>query len=256
MKKSMYHSTRLLMLVSFILIYGPVFGTETDQRIEKNIRQSYMIKTYLKNDDIKIDSKDGLVTLTGTVSQESSKTLAGETVGTMSSVTGVVNKLEVEGKSPALYSDAWLITKVKSTLLLHRNVNAGGTEIFADNGTVTLRGQAVSQAQLDLTIEYTKDVDGVKQVKNEMTVSDPSPTLSEKMDALAESVDDASTTALVKAALMYHRSTSFFKTTVETNEGVVTLGGIVGNSTEKDLATKVVSDVHGVKKVVNTMDIM
>ncbi len=35
----------------------------------------------------------------------------------------------------------------------------------------------------------------------------------------------------------------------------VKLGGIAKNAAEKDLATKLVSDVHGVKKVVNNMTI-
>ena len=53
--------------------------------------------------------------------------------------------------------------------------------------------------------------------------------------------------------LLYHRSTSALKTTVETKEGVVNLGGNAKNAAEKDLATKLVSDVHGVKQVVNNM---
>ena len=36
---------------------------------------------------------------------------------------------------------------------------------------MTLKGEADNQAQKDLTTEYAKDVDGVKDVKNEMTVS-------------------------------------------------------------------------------------
>jgi len=55
--------------------------------------------------------------------------------------------------------------------------------------------------------------------------------------------------------LLYHRSTSALNTTVETKEGVVTLAGKAKNAAEKDLATKLVSDVHGVKKVVNNMTI-
>ena len=72
---------------------------------------------------------------------------------------------------------------------------------------------------------------------------------------MTESVDDASITALVKTTLLYHRSTSALNTTVETKEGVVTLVGKAKNAAEKDLATKFVSDVHGVKKVVNNMTV-
>jgi hyperosmotically inducible protein len=155
-------------------------------------------------------------------------------------------------------TDTWLIAKVKSALLFHRSVNATETEVSAKNGIVTLRGKAVSTAQKNLATEYARDVEGVKAVKNEMTVStaEKKPdqkTAGVKVDTVGESIDDASITAQVKMTLLYHRSTSAVNTTVETKEGVVELGGKARNAAEKDLASQLVSDVYGVKRVVNTM---
>ncbi|MBU1570126.1 MAG: BON domain-containing protein, partial [Proteobacteria bacterium] len=254
MKKTMYCLALIVTVAALFLFNVRLFASMTDDRIESSAKQSYVFKTYLKGDDIKIQSKDGVVSLTGTVSEESHKSLARETVASLPGVKSVDNKLEVKGEVPAAYTDAWLITKVKSTLLFHRNVNATATEIFAKDGTVTLRGKATSAAQMDLTNEYAKDVEGVKNVKNEMTVltaekKSGKKTMGEKVDAISESIDDASITAQVKMTLLYHRSTSALKTTVETKDGVVTLGGKAKNAAEKDLATKLVSDVHGVKKV-------
>ena len=48
--------------------------------------------------------------------------------------------------------------KVKATLLFHRNVSAVKTEVTVKDGIVTLRGDATSQAQKELTTEYAKDV--------------------------------------------------------------------------------------------------
>lgn len=70
-----------------------------------------------------------------------------------------------------------------------------------------------------------------------------------------EKVDDASITALCKMTLLYHRSTSALNTTVETKHGVVTVGGKAKNTAEKDLVTKLVGDVNGVKSVTNHMTI-
>jgi len=91
-----------------------------------------------------------------------------------------------------------------------------------------------------------------------MAVSDEgmmnsSKTIGEKIDTISESIDDLSITALVKTTLLYHRSTSAHKTTVNTKDSIVYLGGNAKNAAEKDLATKLVSDVHGVKMVVNNM---
>jgi osmotically-inducible protein OsmY len=157
-----------------------------------------------------------------------------------------------------VHTDAWLITKVKSALLFHRSVSATETEVLAKDGTVTLRGKAASTAQKNLATEYAKDVEGVKKVKNEMTVvtvvtKPGTKTVGEKVDAVTETIDDASITALVKTTLLFHRSTSALNTTVETKEGVVKLGGKARSAAEKNLATKLVSDVYGVKRVVNSM---
>ena len=168
------------------------------------------------------------------------------------------NKLEIKGEVPAVNTDAWLITKVKSTLLFHRNVNATEIEVLAKDGIVTLRGETTSAAQKKLATEYAKDVEGVKKVKNEMTVLTPATkpgkkTIGEKVDAISESIDDASITALVKTTLLFHRSTSALNTTVVTKKGVVELRGKTRTVAEKSQATKLVSDVYGVKKVVNKM---
>ena len=140
---------------------------------------------------------------------------------------------------------------MKTTLLFHRSVSAGTTEVDVKDGIVTLRGDAASQAQKELTTEYAKDVEGVKDVKNEMTVSKTS----KKTRTAGEKIDDASITAQVKMTLLYHRSTSALNTTVETNHGVVTLCGKASNAAEKDLATKLANDVNGVKSVKNRMTI-
>ena len=170
----------------------------------------------------------------------------------MPGVKSVDNRLEIKGERPAENSDTWLMMKVKSTLLFHRNVNAYKTEVYVKDGVVTLRGDAVSEAQKDLTTEYAKDVEGVKKVKNQMTVS---KTSKKTKTATGEKIDDASITAQVKMTLLYHRSTSALNTKVETNKGVVTLTGKAGNAAEKDLATKFVKDVRGVKSVNNRMTI-
>jgi hyperosmotically inducible periplasmic protein len=262
MKKSMYGLAVLTAVVSMMFITVPLLATETDDRIESAAKKTYVFKTHLKDDTINIKSKDGFVTLTGTVLDASHKTLAEETVADLPGVKGVDNKLEEKGENRAAEkSDAWLITKVKTTLLFHRNVSGIGTEVLADNGTVTLRGEASSAAQKDLTTEYVMDVDGVETVKNEMTVSDAAAeepddkTMGKKTDTVIEAIDDASITAMVKTSLLYHRSTSGLSTKVETKDGVVTLTGTAKTEAAKALAGKYAGDVNGVKRVKNNMTV-
>ena len=202
----------MVAAVVLLVTSVPVHASTMDDRIESSARKSYVFKTYLKDDDIKIQSKDGVVTLTGIVANESHKSLAQETVAGLPGVKSVDNRLELKGAPPTANSDAWLRAKVKATLLFHRSVSAGNTEVDVKDGIVTLRGNATNQAQKDLTTEYAKDVEGVKDVRNEMTVS---KTSKKTHRTAGEKIDDASITAQVKMALLLHRSTSALNTRVD-----------------------------------------
>ncbi len=235
-----------------MLIASTPLHADTDSRIEKAAKKSYVFKTYLKDDSIKTSAKDGVVTLTGTVSEESHKNLAENTVASLPGVTSVDNQLTITGDQPAEHSDGWISMKVKSTLLFHRHVNGFGTTVYTKDGVVTLQGVATSIAQKELTTEYAKDIDNVKEVKNDMTVAE-TPTASDS--TVGDKMDDASITAQVKSALLSHHSTSALHTTVSTTDGVVTLTGVAKNEAEKTLVTKLVTDINGVTSVVNNMTI-
>ena len=251
MRKAINSISLIMAAVALLMLSVPVQASQMDDRIESTARNSYVFKTFLQADDIKIESRDGNVTLTGIVADNFNKSLAQETLSGIPGVNSVDNKLEVKGGYPTANSDAWLRDKVKATLLFHRSVSGLKTEVNVKDGIVTLQGEATSGAQKDLSTEYAKDVEGVKGVNNEMTVSKTA----KKTQTVGQKIDDASITAQVKLSLLYHRSTSAINTKVETNNGDVALYGKAGTAAEKNLATKFANDVNGVKSVKNLMTI-
>jgi len=253
MKMKSTYSLALLAATSALLVTSaPLRASDTDSRIESSAAKSYVFKTYLKDDSINTESKNGAVTLTGTVADASHKSLAQDTVAGLPGVTSVDNQLLVKGDQPAEHSDTWIGVKVKSALLFHRNVSATGTTVNVTNGIVTLTGQASSVAEKELTTEYAKDVDNVKAVRNQMTIA----SIPASQDAtIGDKIDDASITAEVKSSLLSHHSTSAMHTTVSTTDGVVTLSGIAKNDAEKSLVTKLATDINGVTSVINNMTI-
>ena len=198
---------------------------------------------------MKAESKDGVVTLSGTVDQQSHKGLAEETAANLPGVTKVDNRLELNVQPTPEKNNEWLAMNIKAALLFHRNVSLSNTKVYVEEGIVTLRGEAASEAQKELTAEYA-NIEGVREIKNEMTVS-KAPKNTDQ--TIQEKIDDASITAQVKIALLTHRSTSALKTSVATKEGIVTLSGKAKNAAEKDLVAKLVNDIHGVNSVVNNM---
>src|ERR1017187_3203855 len=250
--KSTYSLALLVATGTLLVTSQSLRASVMDDRIESSAKKSYVFKTYLKGDSIKTESKNGAVILTGTVAEANHKSLAQDTVEGLPGVKSVDNQLKIKGESPAEHSDGWLSTKVKTALLFHRHVSASGTDVFVKDGVVSLRGEASSLAQKELTAEYAKDVEGVKEVKNEMTIA---KTPAKPDETMGGKIDDASITAQVKSSLMSHHSTSALKTGVETTDGVVTVSGIAKNDAEKSLVTKLVTDINGVNSVINNMTI-
>jgi len=171
--------------------------------------------------------------------------MAENTAEAIVGVKSVKNNIVVkEDRSPES-SDTWIMMKVKTALVFNGNVSARKTEVDVKDGVVTLKGEATSAAQKDLTTQYAKDVEGVKRVVNNMKL--------EKKETLGDKIDDASITAQVKMTLLSRASTSAITTKVTTKDGVVTVSGKAQNAAEVDLVTKLVEDVDGVSAVINTM---
>lgn len=243
----------MLAAAAVLFVAGtPAQASESDDRIEESFKKSYVYQTWLKGDAIDTDVENGVVKLTGTVADEFHKTLAEETVANLPGVVSVKSTLATKAEAAADNADEWMGRKVKLSLLFHRNVSIRKTDVAVKDGIVTLKGEASSLAQKELTSSYASDVEGVKSVKNEMTVA-ATPELAEQ--TAGEKIDDASVTAQVKTALWTHRSTSAMKTKVVTRDGEVTLTGIAKNAAEKAFVTKLVSDTQGVVSVKNEMTI-
>jgi len=235
--------------VALVMVGLPMQAADQDHKIESSAKSSYNFMTYLKDDNIKVDSSMGVVTLTGTVSREYHKYLAQETVSGLAGVKSVTNNLVVVGDQPAEHSDGWITMKVKTVLAFHKNVSAADTEVNTKNGIVTLSGKADTAAQKQLTTEYAKDVEGVMEVRNDLVVTKTGHR------TLGEKVDDTSITAQVKSTLLFHKSTHAMATKVTTKDGVVSLHGEAKNGAERELVTKLVEDIHGVKLVHNRMTV-
>lgn len=250
--KTTYTLTIIAVIALLIGSSVPLQASRIDGKIKSSAKKSYVFKTYLKGDKIKIQSRDGAVTLSGTVSEESHSSMAEETMMGMPGVESVDNQLSVAAPHPGANSDAGISERVRNTLMVHRSVSHDNTNVSVANGKVTLRGEASSEAQKELTTEYARDVFGVKEVDNQMTVTaHPAKPYRTK----EQKVDDASITTQALMSLRYHSGADVFNTRVSTQKGVVTLSGTAANQAEIDLATKRVRDIHGVEGVKNLMTI-
>ena len=103
------HALALTTVFALVVSSIPLLAASgDDNRIVSAAKKSYVYRTYLSDDHIKIQSKDGAVTLTGEVSDRSHKSMAVDTVENLPGVKSVLYTLAL------ILIIAWLLGLVSS----------------------------------------------------------------------------------------------------------------------------------------------
>lgn len=155
--------------------YGEIVD---DASITAAIKSKLIWSKNTEGQDTEVTTTAGKVTLKGTAETAAAKDLVGRMAMNTRGViavnnqlvvtpakTSVVDKVESTGKEAEReISDAWITTKVKSTLLYSSNVRGTDVVVNTKDGVVTLDGRLDSGAERALAIELAENVRGVKSV--------------------------------------------------------------------------------------------
>jgi osmotically-inducible protein OsmY len=137
-----------------------------DEKIETvttvNINKSH---PDLKASNINVNVFNGVVLLTGQVPNNELRLLAGRTAQQVKNVRQVYNEIQVRGKVSLLASssDAWLTTKVRSTLLADKEIDSGRINVITENGVVYLMG-LLTRAEAEQAADAARSIGGVQKV--------------------------------------------------------------------------------------------
>ena len=148
----------------------------SDAWIALKIRSELLVKANVSATSTKVDVKDGVVTLTGTVKNLAQKDLTEAYVKDIDNVKAVRNQLvvEVPGAGDSTIGedmdDASITSQVKYALLSHRSTSALTTKVITENAVVSITGVAGSDAEKALVTKLAQDTRGVKSVVNDMTI--------------------------------------------------------------------------------------
>ncbi|GGO67856.1 BON domain-containing protein [Bowmanella pacifica] len=150
-----------------------------DAWIDGKAETTLLLNTNLNSFDINTDVKDGEVTLTGKVSSEVDKSLAGELIESLDGVHKVHNKLEVlDSESPnqmvQTLTDSKVVAVVKTRLLIESEVTGSNIDVDAKEGVVTLQGEVANDAERDLAIAIAKNTADVTKVVDKLEVVEKS----------------------------------------------------------------------------------
>lgn len=127
--------------------------------------------------DINVNAENGKVTLEGSAQTPEAKELAGRLAANTKGVRDVNNLLSVSkadssaakaqnaaDDAAAAISDAWITSKVKSSLLYSRNLDGLNITVDTQKGMVSLSGKVLSSAEKDLAVETARNIRGVRGV--------------------------------------------------------------------------------------------
>ncbi|MED5526263.1 BON domain-containing protein [Gallaecimonas pentaromativorans] len=158
-------------------------GDAKDAWLDGKLETALMLNTELNNFTIDTEVSHGVATLSGTVSSDVEKDLAGQIAKNVDGVSDVNNKLTVKkdykgepDKTSKNFSRAWHDATITAGLNMKyaasSELSAMDIDVDTDNGVVTLTGEVKNDAAHDLAIEMAKGYDNVSDVKDNLKVSE------------------------------------------------------------------------------------
>ncbi|HEX6852457.1 MAG TPA: BON domain-containing protein [Candidatus Polarisedimenticolaceae bacterium] len=221
---------------------------------------------------INVDTFNGRVTLHGKVETAAERTRAEEIAKRIEGVLGVRNLVQVvpgTKKKSVKFEDAVVADRVKLALDSDAALKDSQVRVASvNNGVVLLDGKASSLSAHLRAVRVATRVEGVNRVASEVkspeVLSDREIRMEEEaaQKAPAPSTGTGSTfldmwiTTSSKARLLADGDTPAMDINVDTDDGVVTLFGVVPTEGSKAAAEAEVWKVSGVKKVDNALQVV
>jgi hyperosmotically inducible periplasmic protein len=180
----------LLAFGVFVLGCSP-----TDSGVTTSVKTQMMADELVKARNINVDTRDHVVTLTGTVQSATEEAKALQIARSTRGVKDVVDNIVIApssepGAAPTTGSagdtsvgaaaaeamtDAGITTKVKSKLLADPDVSGLRIDVDTRDGVVTLTGMVNSSAEKARALDLAGKVENVKRVEDKLTVRPRTP---------------------------------------------------------------------------------
>lgn len=149
-------------------------GYISDSATTAKVKSALLEDKTIKSGDISVATTNGAVTLSGFVGSQEIATHAVQIASNAEGVKSVSDKLQIKDndtQSVGSYADDTVTTSsIKAKLLADDIVPSRKVKVETHEGVVQLSGEVDNQAQVARAESIAKAVDGVKSVKNDLTV--------------------------------------------------------------------------------------
>lgn len=275
---------RILVFLLALVVLGVVIGivfrsrwrmpqaahevaqTATDSATTGKVKVALALSKRLSAYDIKVDTHDGIVTLTGRVPSEIDRELAANVTTDTVGVSQVNNQLQVDpgvqpsdagARESARVADLEIRADLQERLSSSEQLKGQNIQISVENRVVMLSGQVETPQQKTGAEQLARSVSNVSSVVNNLTVARPSAPQSEVPGVSENAIKDRELSRQVLFALFSERE--YFSDVgairAEGQNGTVTLAGTVASRAEKALAERIARDVSGVRSVDNQLTV-
>ena len=157
----------------------------SDWWITTKIHSQFVPEDVLDDSNIDVDTANGVVTLSGTVATAAGRDRAVAIAKATDGVKNVVDKLRIAPEhdkatreaagaaksSGRRVTDGWIKSKIYSQFLTEKALDDSDIDIDVRAGVVTLKGTVLTAAGRAKATEIAKATDGVKSVKDNLTVA-------------------------------------------------------------------------------------
>ena len=151
-----------------------VDGYMDDSGITAKVKSALVDDKDIKSNDISVNTSKGVVTLNGFVSSQDQAERAVTLAKGVEGVKSVSDKLHVKDSTKSSVkgyaSDTAITSEVKAKLLADDLVPSRNVKVETQDGLVQLSGTVKTKAQSDRAESVASAIEGVKSVKNDLTV--------------------------------------------------------------------------------------
>jgi hyperosmotically inducible protein len=181
----MYKRFASLMCVMVVILLTTACA-KSDVGITTAVKSKLAADDTVKAYQINVDTKEGVVTLTGEVPSQAAKETAVQITRATDGVTSVVDNLTISmagadrgagdataataGRVGDVASDAMLTSSIKTKMLADADVGGLKIDVDTKDGVVTLTGNVKTAAERDGALRIARDTEGVKSVVDRLKI--------------------------------------------------------------------------------------